>query len=556
MNRMKPWMGKSAGLFALAFTASIAVGVGSANAAKEKVLVVAQGGDVAAIDNQQNVGPAKNALIQVYDWQKVRFRIVATPPYKGDFNIVRRNDQDVLPGPLYAWATVKKRPDGTVVKRFFLRPGMMFHSGNPITSADFKYSILRRAAFGRDSTNRKFGMYRYDGKPIPGAPRNMKADESIRIIDPLTYEIDLHHDNPLHFGHWAQRTLYDSVLMKKNAAKEDPWSKKFAAKNDAGSGPFTIERWAVGNEMVLKRFEDYWGPRPPLDKIIFKTVPDLSARVLLLKRGNIDIALDVPFREIKSLRKAPGVKVVESPSTNHLFIGLNPKIKPFDNKDLRLALIYSFPYDDVIQTIFGGAARRAYSSIPTPMQGSLDKPRYSTDMALAKKHFEKSGAKSGLTITMQWQVGQDQHKQIGILFGDNLKKIGVSLKLQQLPKGQFQTGLRKNTLGMFIRLYNIWIKTPELQHFVLYSGESHTNPIGHSIPGVDKTISDAILEGDNSKKAMMSAQARDKILDEAIHIFIAHPDYLLPMRKNVVGYVAQNTGLHHFWLMDKVDWMK
>ncbi len=555
MNRIKPCVWKTAGLMVLAILSVIAVGVSGAYAAKEKVLIVAQGGDVAAIDNQQNVGPAKNALIQIYDWQKVRFRIVATPPYTGGFNIVRRNDQDVLPGNLYAWARVKKRSDGTSVKRFFLRPGMLHHSGNPVTSADFKYSILRRSAFGRAGTNQKFGMYRYDGKKLPGTPRNMTARESIKLIDPLTYEIDLHNDNPLHFGHWAQRIIYDSVVMKKNATKDDPWSKKFAAKNDAGSGPFVIEKWNVGNEMVLKRFEDYWGPRPPLDKIIFKTVPDLSARVLLLKRGNIDVALDVPFREIKSLRKSPGVKVVEAPSTNHLFIGLNPKIKPFGNKDLRLALIYSFPYDDVIQTIFGGAARRQHSSIPTPMQGSLNKPRYSTDMALAKKHFKKSGAKSGLTVTMKWQTGQDQHKQIGILFGENLKKIGVNLKLQQLPKGQFQTGLRKHTLGMFIRMYNIWIKTPELQHFVLYSAESHTNPIGHKTPGVDKIISDSLNVG-ASKKAELTAQARDKILDEAIHIFIAHPDYLIPMRKNVVGYVAQNTGLHHFWLMDKVDWVK
>ena len=97
MNRIKPCMWKTAGLIALAILSVIAVGVSGAYAAKEKVLIVAQGGDVAAIDNQQNVGPAKNALIQVYDWQKVRFRVVATPPYKGGFHIVRRNDQDVLP---------------------------------------------------------------------------------------------------------------------------------------------------------------------------------------------------------------------------------------------------------------------------------------------------------------------------------------------------------------------------------------------------------------------------------------------------------------------------
>ena len=394
--------------------------------AKEKVLVIGQAGDIAVIDNQQSVGPAKNALIQIYDWQWMSW----APKASVSGELV--SSQNFDPSVIWAWETREK--DGKVFQRFHVRPGQVHHSGNPIIANDFKYSLQRRAAFKRDYLHRFLGsMYKSEF-----------LDEKIRIVDDHTMDVEVKRAMPLYFDLWAQRVYFDSKLMLQNATSDDPWSKKFAAKNDAGSGPYKIEKWNPGVEMVLDRFDKYWGPRPPMDKIIFKVIPDLSSRVLLLKRGEIDVALNLPRRETNALRNDPNIKILSAPSTNILFIGMNFDIKPFGNKDLRYALSYAFPYDDIIPSLYQGEAQPLNGPIPTTVPGALSSRPYTTDLEKAKQYLAKAGLNNGLELTLTYEVGYPQHKQIGILFAENLKKIGVNLKLQQLPVGQFETGIRKN----------------------------------------------------------------------------------------------------------------
>jgi len=509
-----------------------------------KTLVVAQAGDVATIDNQQSVGPAKNALIQIYDWQWMRFRPVATPD--GTLITRRKGPEDILPAIIQAWET-EELPDGTAIHRFHIRPGGVHHSGNPITAEDFKYSWMRRAGLGRDYLHRFLGgMYH-----IKKGKDKMTLEESIKIIDEYTFEIRVKKNMPFFFDLWLQRVYFDSKLVKARATKEDPWAKKYVAKNDCGNGPYVIEKWEVGNEMILKRFEKYWGPRPPIDRIIFKTVPDLSSRVLLLKNGDIDVALNIPLRELMSLKKDPKIRVISAPSSNQLFIYMHQDIEPFNNKDLRLALSYAFPYDIIIPTIYGGAAQPSYGPIPTGFQGALTERRYKTDLELARKHFKQAGLGDKLTLTLKWMTGFPQYKQIGILFQENLKKIGITLKLQQLPRGQFQTGLRSKNMDFFIDDALGWIKTPEYVHVMNFSSQSNVNYTKYKNDRVDELIVAAMAESDPVKRSKMTSEAQELILNDVPRIFIAQPSFQLAMRKNIVGYVAQNTELHHFWLVDK-----
>ena len=224
---------------------------------------------------------------------------------------------------------------------------------------------------------------------------------------------------------------------------------------------------------------------------------------------------------------------------------------PFDKKDLRLALSYAFPYEEVISAIFKGAAQPSYGSIATGLEGALKERRYKTNLELAKKHLEKAGLNKGLKLTLKWKTGYTVHKEIGILFAANLRKIGVDLKLQQLPIGQYQTGTRKKTIDFFVRDALSWIKTPSYVTLVGFAGGTPSNATGYHNPRVNKLIEDAFVEQDKAKRIRLMKEAQEIILDDVPHIFICQPDFQLAMRKDVVGYVAQNTELHHLWLLDK-----
>jgi len=509
------------------------------SAEEPKTLVIAQAGDIAIIDDMVASGTGRIATTHIYDFGWMNYNLV--PTQKGG---IAEDFGNLIPGAIWAWETIPQ-PDGTAIQRLYVRPGAKHHSGNPILAEDFKYTILRRAGLGRNRLSMTMGaMYPPEGDKLT-------LDESVTIVDDYTLDIRVKKALPLFFDTWQMRNYFDSKLMKANATQDDPWSKKFAAKVDAGNGPYMLEKWVEGTEMVLKRFEDYWGPRPPIERLVFRIVPDLSTRMLLLKRGDVDVALQIPLQELSALKKDPSVKVVSAPSTNQLYVVMNPNIKPFDNRDLRMALTHAFPYEEVINSVYQGGAQPLYGSIATGMRGALKERRFKTDLALAKKYLEKAGYKDGLTLTMKWEAIMPEHKQLGILFMENLRQIGVELKLQQLPRGQFQKAKRDHTLDFYPCEYLGWIKTPEYIHVQHFFGTSHANYAGWQNEAADELIKAASQELDPDKRAEITQKVQEIIMQDPPWIFVCQPDFQLAMRSNIVGYVSTFTEFPAFWWMDK-----
>ena len=505
----------------------------------EKVLVIAQAGDIATLDKQFMIGPGNNAVINIDDWQWLGFTTVEG----SSGQLFSGPSTDLAPQIISSWET-EERPDGTAVHTLHILPGQVFHSGNPITAEDFKYVLLRRAAAGRDWVHIFFGgMYSYDEG----------LEDHLKVIDDYTLEVEVKRSTPLFFNIWAQRTYFDSALLKANATEDDPWAKEFAAKNDHGSGPFELESWTQGVEMVMTRFDEYWGPAPALDKIIWRTVPDTSSRLMLLQSGAVDIALNLPARELDALENAPGVKVISGPSTNQLFIGMNMDVPPFDNENLRWALTYAFPYDDVIPAIFSGEARPNFGPVPTGIEGALTERRFETDLDLARAYLVKAGYGDGITLPLTYEETAPAHELIGILFKENLRSIGVDLQLRQLPGGQFQTGTKERTIGFFFYEGLGWIQSAEYNINMNFADYSIANVTGYANSAVLGLLEKALVEVDDAKRISMNSAMQEIILSEAAWIYVCQPNFRLAMREDVTGYVVQNTELHHLWLLDKPE---
>ncbi len=522
-------------VFLLVVLGMVGGGLLAAQAAEEKVLVVCQAGDVAVLDNQQSTGPAKNTLIAIYDWQWFRFGTEVNE------DGVAVSTREVLPAIVRDWKT-DVHADGTCTHTFYLREDGFFHSGNPVTAADLKYAMLRRAALGRDYIHTFFGgMYGY----------KEDFDSHVRVIDSHTLEVDAKQSMPYFWEVWNQRTYFDSVLLQANATADDPWALKFAAKADAGSGPYVLDKWVPGVEVQLSRFDRYWGDRPYFDRIIWSIVPDLASRILLLKSGEVDIAFNIPMKEALSLQSERGVKVVSGPSANQLAIQINANIPPYDNADLRWALTYAFPYDTIVPSIYSSNAQPNYGPVPSGFVGALTERRFNTDLAKARDHLVSAGYANGVALTLNYQVGFPEHEQIGILFKENLKEIGVELELRQLPAGQFQTGTKEQSIGLLIAETLGWFQTAEYYFNLNFNSVSSANYNGYANVEVDALIMPSLTTTDEAERAALNAQMQELILADAAWIYVCQPNFVLAMRDDIEGYVIQNTELHHLWLLSR-----
>ena len=118
----------------------------------------------------------------------------------------------------------------------------------------------------------------------------------------------------------------------------EKYGEKFR-EHPVGTGPYKFVEWKPNDRIVLEKNEDYWDQgKPKLQKIIFRAIPENSARLNALKTGEIDLMDGVNPSDIESIKADANLKTFERPSMNVGYLGMTTTRKPFDNKLVRQAL--------------------------------------------------------------------------------------------------------------------------------------------------------------------------------------------------------------------------
>lgn len=275
---------------------------------------------------------------------------------------------------------------------FKLKEGMVFASGNPMTSADVKWS------FERGINMKGNGAFMGDGIVSIETPDDLTVVIQLSAPDPsfptkLSYNVFSIMDSVLATEHGATNA--------ENAAEVDT-AKTWLDSNSAGSGPYYIESYTPKVEVVLARNENYYGEAPYYDKISIKTVVDSNTQVMMLQAGDVDIAMNVDPEQAKSLEGVEGIEVKDAQSLTVSFLLMNrdpevggPVADPTVQKAIRLALDYPG-----IQTIAGPGMVTPVAPFPIGLFGSLpamDVSEYpKTEEALAL--MEEAGYADGFTV--------------------------------------------------------------------------------------------------------------------------------------------------------------
>jgi len=154
---------------------------------------------------------------------------------------------------------------------FHLRHGVKFHSGRCcLTATDVQYSLTRSVAAGLAGS---YMLGRFLTDPT----------KQIKIVDPYTVEFDLGHSQPFFLSAAGQdynALILDAKAVQAHKTKSDPWAHNWAQFHDAGTGPYMLQSWTHGEQVVLTRFADYWAgwSGPHFSKVILGNIPDATTR--------------------------------------------------------------------------------------------------------------------------------------------------------------------------------------------------------------------------------------------------------------------------------------
>jgi peptide/nickel transport system substrate-binding protein len=220
-----------------------------------------------------------------------------------------------------------------------LRKDATFADGTPVTAKDVKWAF-----------DRTFGVGGYPRSAVAAA--SLVKPEQFVAVDDHTFRVDFINRDKLSMPYLGVPlvNVYHSELVKKHATPADPWGVEWTRLNHAGSGAYKVEKWTPGQEIVYAR-NDNWkcGPLPKLKRVISRVVPSAGMRRAMMQRGDVDVSFDITPKDAADLAADKNVRVVSSLMENTVqFIGMNVRMKPFDDPRVRQAIAYALPYQKII----------------------------------------------------------------------------------------------------------------------------------------------------------------------------------------------------------------
>lgn len=442
----------------------------------------------------------------------------------------------VLPDLATSWSV---SPDATIYT-FKLRDAV-FSTGNPVTSEDVRFSLLRVKNI------KGYGSFLAD--PI----------KSVEVVDPKTVRIILTGPNAAFLAALAGNVfaIVDSKTVRAQGGVETEGADKLDKAEEwfythsAGAGPFVLRRFVRESEIVLERNERYYGEKPYFREVIIKHVKDPATQALMMQRGDADIALDLTLDQVASLRGRPNITIQRALTLITVYFGLNTAIKPWDNPKVREAVKYAIDYEGIHTRLMRGTGRLVATPVPVGVTGMTESMnnqlRYKRDVAKARALLREAGYRGGLRPKLMFETGKSHgtlsNDQLAQKLQADLAEVGLTVDLQPLSTSIFLSTYRQRKAETVIGTWNPdFLDADNWSYFV--SGFINARLRWESPEGL-KLVQDAVRTADLTRRTAIY-QDYYRLLASPASPFIGliQQEVQFPARSDLKNF--QYRPLHYF----------
>ena len=425
---------------------------------------------------------------------------------------------------------------------FKLRPGVKFHDGSDFTAEDVKFSIERIPTVAG---------------PNPTTIYVRRVKET-KIIDPLTLHIVTDGPAPVLPNDFIRLFVVSSKAaagLTKESANEAFNSGKAAI----GTGPYKYVSWAPKGDLVLDRFDGYWGPKEPWARHVRKEIANDAARVAQLKAGQLDLITRVPATDVATL-KTDSKLTVQTIDTVYVFnMELDmrdappagqltakdgsplPK-NPLQDARVREAIDLAIDRKTLADISMEGLGTPV-NQLVTPSIFGFNKslPERTYDVAAAKKLMADAGFPNGFKMAFSFTADRlPGDRQVGTSIAQMLAAIGIEVAANAQPANVF---FPARTRGDYSASMSGWGTLTGEAHYTL-SSIAHSNDkdrkmgafnvLGYKSAEMDKLLQDAAVEMDEGKRRSLLEAANALVLKDRPRLPIVSVGSAWAMQKDKV----------------------
>ncbi|MDP8932509.1 MAG: ABC transporter substrate-binding protein, partial [Actinomycetota bacterium] len=353
----------------------------------------------------------------VYDY---RSAMPLRGPYEGLIALEGSATDKYVPVLAESWEANEDKSVWT----FAIRSGVTFHDGTPVDAEAVRLSYERFLTLGIG--------------PVSVLTRFVEDSKQITVPDSGTVVFDLGKPQPLFEAAIASQygpQVVNATLLREQETDGD-WGRAWAQNNaeGTGTGPYRIVEFEPGQQLIMERYEGYWGDweGEHFDRIIIRVVPETETRLQLIERGEVDIVDNLTPQALLALEQNPDVVVDKSLSTQVEYFILT-EAGPLATPEARQAMCYAFPYDEVVEGVYEGYAKRAIGPVAEMIRGfNPETFQYTTDLEKARELFAEAGVAEGTELRLAQEEGDENAKSAVQLFAANLAQIGINLAIETM----------------------------------------------------------------------------------------------------------------------------
>jgi peptide/nickel transport system substrate-binding protein len=306
---------------------------------------------------------------------------------------------------------------------FKLRDGVKFHNGESFTAEDVKFSFLR----------------------AKGAKALQEKVREVVAVDPLRVRFLLHEPFPDFMTYYGTLATGAGWIVPKKYF-ESVGSDGFK-KQPVGLGPYKFVSNTAGVELVMEAYEGYWRKMPSVKRLVFKSVPEATTRMAMLKRGEVDLAYLVDTPQAQDVKRDPNLKLAFSGGIGTFYLDYLDQWdakSPWHDRRVRLAANYALDRKSVNEAETLGASRINGSIIPRTFEFALPIEAYPYDVAKAKQLLAEAGYPNGFDAgdLYPWPP----YASMGETIGGYLGAVGIKTRIRTMERATFYSALASKKL--------------------------------------------------------------------------------------------------------------
>ena len=410
-----------------------------------------------------------------------------------------------------------------LVYTFTIRDGIKFHNGQPVTAGDVVNSITRCIEPS------EAGVL---------AVEPLSAVEKVTGMDERTVQIRLKEPNTEFLAYLTLAILPAEYDGQDTAP--------------VGTGPFKFVSRAAQDNIVLERFDDYWGEKAYLDKVTYKIIENADSILMSLQSGAVDLFAHLTSTQVAQL--GDDFNIEEGTMNLVQAMYLNHAEKPFDDVRVRQALCCAIDRQQILDLAFDGYGSLIGSSMYPAFGKYFDDSLtnyYTHDVEKAKALLADAGYPDGFAMTITVPSNYQPHIDTAQVIVEQLKEVGITAEILPVT---WESWLNDTYVGRQFQATVVGVDASTMTARALlerFTSTAGNNFINYNNAEYDAFFQEAVSAADDAAQTAAYKKAEANLTENAANVYIQDLADLVAVRKGLEGvrfypiYVLDLAGIRY-----------